>query len=33
MITTSTGTAPTISAAWLTLVRSMPAFWTTITMP
>ena len=28
---TSTGTAPTISAAWLTLVLSMPAFWSTIT--
>ena len=30
---TSAGTAPTISAAWLTLVRSMPAFWSTITRP
>jgi hypothetical protein len=30
---TSTGTAPTISAAWLTLVRSMPAFWSRITRP
>jgi len=26
MIATSTGTAPTSSAAWLTLVRVMPAF-------
>jgi hypothetical protein len=33
MAATSTGTAPTISAAWLTLVRSMPAFWSTITTP
>ncbi len=32
-IATSTGTAPTISAAWLTLVRSMPAFWSRITAP
>jgi hypothetical protein len=30
---TSTGTAPTTSAAWLTLVRSMPAFWSRITPP
>ena len=30
---TSAGVAPTISEAWLTLVRSMPAFWSTITMP
>ena len=27
------GTMPTISAAWLTLVRSMPAFWIRITAP
>ena len=33
MIATSTGTAPTISAAWLTLVRSMPMFWSTMTPP
>ena len=30
---TSTGTAPTTSAAWLTLVRSMPAFCSRITAP
>ena len=30
---TSTGAAPTTSAAWLTLVRSMPAFWSTMTAP
>ena len=30
---TRTGTAPTTIAAWLTLVRSMPAFWSTITAP
>jgi hypothetical protein len=33
MITTSTGTAPTIRAAWLTLVRSIPTFCSTITAP
>ena len=33
MMTTSTGTAPTISAAWLTLVRSIPAFCSRITTP
>jgi hypothetical protein len=32
-IATSTGTAPTISAAWPTLVRSIPAFWSRITVP
>jgi hypothetical protein len=32
-IATSTGTAPTISAAWPTLVRSIPAFWSRITTP
>ena len=30
---TSTGTAPTTSAACVTLVRSMPAFWSRITAP
>ena len=30
---TSAGTAPTISAAWLTLVAWMPAFCSMITMP
>jgi hypothetical protein len=30
---TSTGTAPTISDAWLTFVRAMPAFWSTMTTP
>jgi hypothetical protein len=30
---TSTGTAPTSTAAWLTLVRSIPAFWSMITAP
>ena len=30
---TSAGVAPTISAAWLTHVRSMPMFWSTITRP
>ena len=33
MMTTSTGTAPTMSAAWLTLVRSRPAFCSRITPP
>ena len=33
MTATSTGTAPTISDAWVTLVRSMPAFCSTITAP
>jgi hypothetical protein len=30
---TSTGTAPTISDAWVTLVRSMPAFCSRMTTP
>jgi hypothetical protein len=30
---TSTGVAPTMSAAWLTLVRAMPEFCNTITRP
>ncbi len=30
---TSTGVAPTISAAWLTLVWPRPAFWSRITAP
>jgi hypothetical protein len=29
----STGTAPTTSAAWLTLVCWMPAFWSRMTAP
>ena len=33
MTATSTGTAPTISAAWLTLVCAMPAFWSRMTPP
>jgi hypothetical protein len=33
MTATSTGTAPTISDAWVTLVRSMPLFCSTITAP
>ena len=33
MTATSTGTAPTISDACVTLVRSMPAFWSRITAP
>ena len=33
MTATSTGTAPTMSAACVTLVRSMPVFWSRITAP
>ena len=33
MSATSTGVAPTSRAAWLTLVRVMPAFWTRIAPP
>ncbi len=33
IIATSAGTAPTISAAWLTEVAPIPAFWRMITMP
>ena len=33
MIATSTGTAPIISAAWVTLVLVMPAFWTMTVIP
>jgi len=32
MTATSTGTAPIIRAAWVTLVLVMPAFWT-MTVP
>jgi hypothetical protein len=33
MRATSTGVAPMSRAAWLTLVRVMPAFWTRIAPP
>jgi hypothetical protein len=33
MTATRTGTAPTISAAWVTLVWAMPTFWSRITTP